>query len=140
MSKTFRPSTRESSILSKIESNKEYARKKALYALPEVMDSLSNAIASKLVEEGLVETISKNSLQEQLYKCMEILSRADDFEIDYQCAPVRNVVTNPNIISQYITVFITEKLIDHKDVIDIYGEDADLYRCVNQQVSKFLPV
>jgi len=140
MSKVFRPSTRESSILSKIESNKEYARKKALYALPEAMDGLSNAIASKLVEEGLIETISKNSLQEQLYKCLEILSRADDFEIDYQCAPVRNVVPNPNIISQYITVFITEKLIDHKDIIDIYGDDIDLYRCVNQQVAKFLPM
>ena len=139
MAKVFRPSSRESMILSKIESSKEYARKKAINGVKDCLEPLSNAIAMKLVENSLVETTNKNSLEEQIKKSLDKLTRTEDFDIDYQIAPFRNIISNPHVVSIYLTAFVIEKLINHKDVIDIFGSDEDIYYCINQQVIKFLP-
>ncbi|MFC1859705.1 hypothetical protein ACFL9U_17000 [Thermodesulfobacteriota bacterium] len=139
MGKIFRPSSRESMILSKIESSKEYARRMAINGVRDCLEPLSNAIAMKLVESNLVETTNKNALEEQIQKSLDKLSRIDEFEIDYQVAPFRNVVNQPHVVSLYVTAFVIEKLINHKDVIDIFGSDEDIYYCINMQVIKFLP-
>jgi hypothetical protein len=138
MAKIFRPSSREAKILSKIESSKEYARRKTIESIKDRIEPLSNAIAMKLVENNLVETTNKNVLEEQILKCLEKLSRADDFEIDYQNAPFRHITTQPNVVSLYVTAFVIETLINHKVVVDIFGSDEEIYLCINRQVVKFL--
>jgi len=139
MGKVFRPSTREASILSKIESSKEHARRVAIAAIQDHVEPLANAIAMKLVDSDLVETTNKNSLEEQIGKCLQKLSRADDFDVDYQVAPLRNIVPQPHIVSLYVTAFVIEKMIAHKDVVDIYGSDEDIYFAIHRQIKKFLP-
>ena len=139
MGKVFRPSNRESSILSKIESSKEHARRRTIISARDHVETLGNAIAMKLVENQLVETTNKNSLEEQIVKCLENLCRADDFDIDYMVAPYRQLVQNPNVVSLYVTAFLLEKLINHKSVVDIFGADNEIYGCINQQVVKILP-
>ena len=139
MDKIFRPSTREASILSKIESSKEYARRKAIQGVKDCAESLSNAIAMKLIESNLVETTNKNILEEQIKNCCDTLNRADEFEIDYQNAPFRQIVPNPHVVSLYVTAFVIETLINHKVVVDIFGSDEEIYHCIHRQVSKFLP-
>lgn len=140
MAKVFRPSTRESSILSKIESSKNFFRRKSIEALRDLKEPLSNAIATKLVENDLVETTSKNTLEEQILQCLEKLTYAEDFDIEYQTAPFRNLVPNPNVISLYVMAFVLEQLIKHKTVIDIYGSDEDIYLSINKQVTKLIPL
>ena len=139
MAKTFRPSTRESSILSKIESSKEYARRVSISSVRDCIEPLSNVIAMKLVENSFIETTSKNALEEQIGKCLDSLVHADDFDIDYQIAPFRRLVTNPHVVSLYVTAFVIEKLLNHKDIIDIFGSDEEIYFCINEQVRKMLP-
>ena len=139
MGKVFRPSTRESSILSKIESSKEYARRKALYAIPECSEALSNAVAMKLVEQRLVETTNKNGLESLILDCLEKLARADDFDIDYRIAPFRNIVAQPHVVSLFLTAFVLEQVIAHKDTVDVYGSDEEIYYCIHKQVAKSLP-
>lgn len=139
MSKKFRPSNLgESKIISKIASSKEFERRKSIHAAAEKPEELSNYISMKLIESGLVETTNKNSVQEQVAKCIEKLIHADDFDVDYQIAPFRNIVSNPNIVSIYVTAFVIEKLINHKDTIDVYGSDEEIYTCINKQVQKLL--
>ncbi len=138
MAKVFRPSSREAKILSRIESSKEYARRKAIGSIRDCIEPLSNAIAMKLVENNLVETTSKNVLEEQILNCLEKLSHADEFDIDFQNAPFRNIVPQPNVVSLYVTAFVIETLINHKVVVDIFGSDEEIYLCINQQVTKFL--
>ena len=138
MAKVFRPRSRESSILSKIESQKEHSRRLAIHGIQECIDPLSNSIAMKLIDDNLVETTNKNSLDEQILYCLEKLIHADDFDVDYQIAPIRNIVSNPHIVSIYVTAFVIEKLIKHKDTVDIYGSDEEIYTCINQQVVKYL--
>jgi hypothetical protein len=139
MSKVFRPSSREASILSRIESSKEYARRRAITAVKEHIDPLSNALATGLVANELVETTNKNGLEELLRRCLETLTQADDFDIDYQISPFRNLVHQPHVVSLYVTAFVLEKVIKHKDTVDIYGSDEDIYLCIHGQVRKFLP-
>ena len=138
MAKIFRPSSREAKILSRIESSKEYARRKAIHDAREYIEPLSNAIAMKLVENNLVETTNKNVLEEQITKCIDKLSRSDDFDVDYKIAPFRHIIQNPHVVSLYITAFVIETLINHKVVVDIYGSDEEIYLCINRQVVKIL--
>jgi len=139
MGKVFRPSNREASILSKIESSKEYARRQSINKIRDCIDLLSNAIASKLVESELLETNNKNAIEEQITKCLETMMRAESFDIEYQVAPFKHTVQQGHIVSLYVTAFVIEQLIKHKDVIDIFGSDIDIYRCINTQVKKYLP-
>jgi len=139
MAKVFRTSTRETSILSKIESSKEYARRKAISSVRDKIEPLSNAIAMKLVESNLVETTNKNVLEEQIAKCLEKLGRSEDFDIDYKIAPFRNIAPHPHVVSLYVTSFVIEILINHKVVVDIYGSDEEIYSCIHKQVIKSLP-
>ena len=139
MAKVFRPSTRESSILSKIESSKEHARRRSLNAIQDCIDSLANAIAMKLVEDKLVETTNKNGLEKQLHDCLDRLSRANDFDVDFLIAPYRNLVPHPHVVSLYVTAHVLEKVIDHKDTVDIYGSDEEIYQCIHRQVQKLIP-
>ncbi len=140
MAKVFRPSSRESSILSKIESTKEHMRRLAISRVRDCSEPLANAITSKLIEQSLVETTNQNSFEEQIKGCLDRLTRMDDFDVDYQIAPLRNLVPQPQIVSLYVTSFVIEKMIDHKDVVDIFGSDEELYFTINQQVKKFLPL
>lgn len=139
MAKIFRPNNKESILLSKIESSKERDRRLSLNMVREHGDALSNTIAMKLVENKIIETTSKNSLEEQIAKKLNELGKADDFDIDYQVAPYRNLIDNPNLVSLYLTAFILETLINHKDVIDVYGSDEEIYHCINKQTRKFMP-
>jgi hypothetical protein len=103
------------------------------------MEPMSNSISMRLVESKLVETTNKNSLEEQIQQCLEKLSRSDDFEVDYQVAPIRRLVPHPHIVSLYVTAFVIEKLIKHKDIVDIFGSDEEIYLCINREVRRYLP-
>jgi hypothetical protein len=140
MSKIFRPSSRESSILSKIESTKEHMRRVAIGMVRDCAEPLANGIATKLIEKQLIETTNKNAVEEQFLKCLDKIGRLDDFEIDYQVAPIRNLVPQPHIVSLYVTSFVIEKLINHKDVVDVFGSDEEIYFTINQQVKKYMPL
>lgn len=128
----------ESRLLSRIESSKEYERRKAINAVGDVIEPLSKSIANKLVETELVETNNKNILEEQLNYCLEKLNRADDFDIDFQIAPFRTIVSSPHVVSLYVTAFVIEQLIKHKDIVDIYGSDEEIYNAIHRQVEKYL--
>jgi hypothetical protein len=138
MAKNFRPSKRESRIISEIETSREQERRNAINRIKESIEPLSNNLAMKLVENKLVETKNKEAIEEQMAVALEKLTRSDVFDIDYQIAPFRRLVSSPNIVSLYITAYILEKLINHKDVEDIYGTDDEIYNCVDKQVSRYL--
>ncbi len=139
MAKRFE-NTGESRLISRIESSKELERRRAIQAVGDVVEPLSKSIANKLVENELVETANKNSLEEQLAYSLDKLNRAEDFDIDFQVAPFRNVVKTPHIVSLYITAFVIEHLIKHKDIVDIYGSDEEIYATIHKQVAKHLVV
>ena len=138
MAKMFYTGNRESKLLSKIESSKERERIKTISAIRDNIDVFSNKVSMKLIEKGLIETVSKSSIENQIVRCLDNLCRAEDFDIDYAVAPFRTLVSNPNIASLYLTAFIVETLIDHKDVIDVYGSDDDIYFCIQKELNALM--
>jgi hypothetical protein len=138
MGKIFYTGNRESKLLSKIESSKERERIKTISAIRDNLETFSNKVSSKLIENGLVETVSKSSIEKQIIRCLDELCKAEDFDIDYMIAPLRTLISNPNIASLYLTAFVVEKLINHKDVVDVYGSDEDIYFCIQKEVNALL--
>lgn len=138
MAKNFYSGNREAKLLSKIESSKERERIKTLNAIRDNIDFFANKLAMKLIESGLIETVSKSAIENQIIRCLDTLIKSEDFDIDYAVAPFRTLIANPNIASLYLTAFVVEKLINHKDVIDIYGSDEDIYHCIHNQLTHLM--
>ena len=138
MAKNFYTGNREAKLLSKIESSKEREKYNTLTFIRENMELFSNKVAMKLIESGLVETLSKSSVENQIVRCLDALCQAEDFDIDYMIAPFRTLISSPNIASLYLTAFIVEKLLSHKDVVDVYGSDEDIYHCIQKELNKLM--
>jgi hypothetical protein len=140
MAREYRPNAREAAVISRLDHAKESQRLNAMNLLRQYIDALSDLIVMKLLEERLIETTSKNELENQIHTAFESLLSAEEFEVQFQVANLRTLVPRPHFISLYLTSFITEKLINHKCVLDIFGTDEDVYHCVNRQVSKLIPL
>jgi hypothetical protein len=140
MGREYRPNVRETAVISKLDHAKENQRLNAMHQLRENIDALSDRVAMKLIEEKLIETTNLEELERQIHICLQQLLAAEEFEVQFQTANLRTLVPRPNFISLYLTAFITERLIDHKGVVEMYGTDEDIYRCVDKQVSRQVPV
>jgi len=138
MAKIFYTGNKEAKLLSKIESSKERERIRTISTIRDNIDAFSNKLSMKLIETGLIETVSKSSIESQIARCLDALCRAEDFDIDYMVAPFRTLISNPNIASLYLTAFVVEKLINHRDVIDVYGSDEDIYYCIQKELASLL--
>ncbi len=139
MGREYRPNVRESAVISRLDHAKENQRLNAMNLLRENIEALSDRVAMKLIEEKLVETTSLQDLESQIHICLQKLLAAEEFEVQYQTANLRTLVARPNFISLYLTAFIVEELIDHKSIVEMYGTDEDIYRCVDRQVSRQIP-
>jgi hypothetical protein len=140
VAREHRPNARESAVISRLDHEKESQRFNAMNLLRQHMDSLSDKIATKLIEERLVDTTSKDDLEGQINFALQNLLTAEEFDIQYHIANVRTLVPRPHFISLYVTAYIIEKLIDHRCIVEIYGTDEDIYHCVNRQISKLIPL
>jgi len=140
MAREYRPNAREFAVISRLDHAKEAQRGRALHLLRQYIDELSNRIAMRLIEKRLVETTSKEDLENQIHGCLQRLLNAEEFEIQYQVANFRNLVPRPHFISLFVTAFIIEQLINHRSVVDIYGTDEEIYYCVTNEVVKRIPL
>lgn len=140
MGREYRPNVKESNVISKLDHAKEAQRLNALNLLHEHIEDLSERIAIKLIEQKVVETTSKVDLENQIHQCLETLLTIEDFDFQYMTANLRELVPRPHFISLYVTAYIIEKLINHRCIVDIYGTDEEIYRCVNSVVSRHIPL
>ena len=139
MARVFRPSNREAKILSRIESSKERAQRLAIDQLRDVWEPLSNATAMKLIEEKLIETTSKEDIQEQIGISLQKLTRADDFDIDYQIAPFRSLVPRPNPVSLYLTAFYSQAFGKYTWSVDLrYLHQQDVGNQLAGEISTYM--
>ncbi len=134
----FHTNYREETLISRLESSRQSAWGKQLYQLGDCADQLAQKLAMKLVESKLIETTNIREVEEQLAGALGELLQAEDFDIQYAIAPVRNLVARPNRISLYVTAFVIERLINHRAVVDVYGTDEEIYNVVNAEVGKLI--
>ncbi len=140
MARDFRPDSRETAVISKLDHARESQRVNAMNLLRQNLEELSERVSTKLIEERLVETMSKEALDHQIQFCLESLLTAEEFDIQFQTANIRDLVPRPHFVSLFLTAFIIEKLINHKSIVEIYGTDLDIYRSVHKQISRTIPL
>ena len=140
MGREYRPNARESAVISRLDHAKESQRYHAMNQLRDNIDELADRIGMKLIEEKLIETTSKQELDKQIYSALQRILEAEEFEIQFETANLRTLVPRPNFVSLFVTAYIVEKLINHKCIVDIFGTDEEIYKSVNRQVSKFIPL
>ena len=61
MAKIFYTGNKEEKLLSKIESSKERERIQTISTIRNNIETFSNKVSMKLIETGLIETVSKSS-------------------------------------------------------------------------------
>ena len=123
MAKIFRQSTREATILSKIESSKEYAHRKAIAGIRDCDEQLSNAIAMKLVENNLSVNISgglQATIDPFLYDILAITSPEKDAQL------IINSITEEidHIQNNSVTPTEINRAIKQAKALFAYGSDS----------------
>lgn len=102
------------------------------FKLPEIHTRLSQT----LLMEKIIETDNPKAVSDALMQGLKKILRVNEFDFKYFIAPIRNIVPRPNSISLYITQYILEVVINDPSVIDVYGTDEEIYRVVNDIVSR----
>jgi len=110
-----------------IDRKREQERRFMLQKAKENADELAAKLVQRLIDKGIIETSSVQSLHDTFEEQLKKLATLEEFDIQLKVAPLRTLVPDPNIISLYLTQFIIEDLINHSAIQDIYGEDLDIY-------------
>ena len=134
----FSTNYREENLISRLESSRQSQWGRQIMQLGDCYDQLAQKLAMRLISDELIETTSQRDVEVQLSSCLNGLTDAEDFDIQYAIANFRNLVPRPNRISLYVTAFIIETLISHRSVVDVFGTDQEIYDAVNLEVTKMI--
>lgn len=100
---------------------------------------LSTKLCQRLLDRSIIETTSVESIRSALETQLKSLHLLEEFDLQLKLAPLRTLVQDPNIVSLYLTQYIVEDLINHKDIQDVFGEDIDIYRAVDSITKALRP-
>ena len=100
---------------------------------------LSAKLVQRLLDAKIIETTSESAIREVFENLLKKLSEMEEFDIQFKIAPVRQLVANPNFISLYLTQYITENLIEHPKIQDIFGDDQEIYASVESVMKSVRP-
>ena len=100
--------------------------------LQEIHSKLYQALLFKKV----IETDDPSAISEALMKGLKMALKTTEFDFDYFVAPIRTLVSRPNPYSLYMTQYIREILLNDPNVIEVYGTDLDIYKTVNEVITK----
>ena len=128
---------RERSLASRLDRRKERERQEMFHRIRDNIEEAPKKIAQRLIDEQLLETKSRKAIDEQLQTCLEQMLEAEEFDINYSIAPYRQLVHQPNLVGLYVTAFVVEKLINHASVVDVYGDDEQIYKAIMESLEPF---
>ena len=80
--------------------------------------------------------LAAQAIKEVMERQLERIGDLDEFDMQFKIAPIRNLVPDPNLISLYLTQYITEDLIDHDNIQDVFGDDLAIYTAVDSVLSR----
>ncbi|MFC1883375.1 DUF507 family protein [Thermodesulfobacteriota bacterium] len=134
--KIYRDGRVQDKILDRIErqeKKKAFERERFLrFKLQEVHSKLYQ----KLLVDKVIETDDPASISDSLLNGLRKALKSTEFDFKYFVAPLRDLVPRPNPYSLYMTQYLMEVLIDSPAVIEIYGTDLEIYKKINEVISK----
>lgn len=100
------------------------------------IQEIHNQLSQALLMKKIVETDDPSAISESLLQGLKRATKTSDFDFNYFIAPIRTIVSKPNPYSLYMTQYIMEVLLDDPHVIEVYGTDQDIYKAVNEVITK----
>jgi len=140
MARVFNNNAATDKTIRAIDRKREQERRFMLSLAFKNAEELSTRLVQRLIDQHIIETTSDQTMRELFTDQLRSLSNMEDFDIQFKISPLRQLATDPNFISLYLTQFIIEDLVDHPKVQDIFGDDLDIYRSVDSIMRKIRPV
>jgi hydroxypyruvate isomerase len=139
MARVFNNNAATDKTIRAIDRKREQERRFMLSLAFKNAEELSTRLVQRLLDQHIIETTSDQTMRELFVDQLRSLSNMEDFDIQFKITPLRNLATDPNFISLFLTQFIIEDLVDHPKVQDIFGDDLDIYRTVDSIMKKIRP-
>ncbi|MCK5227117.1 MAG: hypothetical protein KAJ60_01750 [Desulfobulbaceae bacterium] len=124
---------------SAIDRKREKERRYMLQSAYKNAEELSIRLVQRLLDAHIIETSSDSAIREVFEDLLKKISDLEEFELQFKIAPVRKLTADPNVISLYLTQYIIEDLIDHSKIMDIFGDDQEIYNAVESVMKAIRP-
>lgn len=114
-----------------IDRKREQERRKMFILAKDNSEAFATKLVQRLVDKNIIETDNMQEIQSVINIQLCKLPELEEFDLQLKLAPVRTLVQDPNVVSLYLTAYVIEDLIDHRDIKDIFGDDIDIYRAID---------
>ena len=138
MARVFSSSATDKAIRA-LDRKRERERMYMLSMVYKNAEELATKLVQRLLDQGIIETTSAQALRELFTDLMRKISAMEEFDLQFKIAPLRTIANDPNFISLYVTQYIIEDLLDHPKVLDVFGDDLEIYNAVDSVLAKIRP-
>ena len=139
MAKFFNNNSATEKTIRAIDRKREQERRFMLSQAFKNAEELSTRLVQRLIDRHIIETTSEQAMRDIFTDQLRSISNMEEFDIQFKIAPLRNLATDPNFISLFLTQYIIEDLVDHPKVQDVFGDDLDIYLTVDSVLNKVRP-
>ena len=139
MARHMNPGGSTNKTIDAIDRKRERERRHLLKRSREMAHELAVLLVQQLLDQHIIETDSVPAIRESVERQLEGLADMDDFDVQYKISPIRNIAPDPNLVSLYLTQYITEDLINHDHIQDVFGDDLAIYNAVDTILSRIRP-
>ncbi len=122
-----------------IDRKRERERRKMFRTAKDHAEPLAAKLVQRLIDREIIETSSVTKIKQSIIDQLQKLAHVEDFDLQMKIAPIRTLVQDPNIVSLYLTQYIVEDLINHPDIMDVFGDDLDVYRAIDSVLRVLRP-
>jgi hypothetical protein len=138
MARVFNSSATDKAIRA-LDRKREQERMYMLSMTYKNAEELATKLVQRLLDQGIIETNSAQALREVFTDLFRKISDMEEFDVQFKIAPIRSIATDPNFISLYVTQYIIEDLLDNPKVLDVFGDDLEIYNVVESVLSIIRP-
>jgi hypothetical protein len=139
MARDFNNQSSTDATIRALDRKRELERRFMLSQAFKNAEEISTRLVQRLIDRHIIETTSDQAMRDLFTDQLRTLSNMEEFDIQFKIAPLRNLATDPNFISLFLTQYIIEDLINHPKVQDVFGDDLDIYRAVDSILNKIRP-
>ncbi|NQS71797.1 MAG: hypothetical protein HQQ73_06540 [Desulfobulbaceae bacterium] len=136
MARHMNPGSSTNKTIDAIDRKRERERRYLLKRSREMAPELAILLVQRLMDQHIIETDSVQAIKDVVERQLEGVGDLDEFDVQFKIAPIRNLVPDPNLISLYLTQYITEDLINHDNIQDVFGDDLAIYTAVDSVLSR----
>ncbi len=131
MARHINPSRSTNKAIDALDRKRERERRFILNKARDIAPDLAVKLVQRLIDEHIIETNDIHAVQQGVERQLREPADMEEFEIRLKIADIRTLVSDPNILSLYLTAYIIDDLINHPKIQDVFGDDLDVYKAVD---------